>query len=453
MKTQPTGMRAFLIVWAGQVVSLIGTGMTQFALGIWAWEETGKATALVLVFFFFLVPNLLFSPIAGALVDRSNRKLVMMVSDITAGMSSIVLFFLLAAGRMEIWHLYVSAVWTGLFESFQWPAYSAAISTMLPKEQYGRANGMMMLAESGSRILAPIFAGALLAFVAIENILLIDVVTFTFAVAALFFVHIPQPKPSSEGQAAQESLWADVAFGFRYIRSRSSLLGLQLVFTGINFVAAFSFPLMTPLILARTGKDELVLATVQSVGAIGGVIGGFLLSVWGGPKRRIHGVLGGMILGSLLGQVPLGISQTTVLWAAGAFMASFFLPFLNGSNQAIWQSKVPPDLQGRVFAARRFIAQFSFPFGLALAGPLADQVFEPAMRGGLADSFGWLVGTGAGSGMGLMFVIFGLLGAGVGLAGYIFPHIRNVETIMPDHQGGTAEDTPAEMPLQAEAVV
>ncbi len=442
MNTQSTGMKAFTIVWAGQLVSLIGTGMTQFALGIWAWEETGKATALTLVIFFFLVPNVLFSPFAGALVDRSNRKLVMMISDLAAGLSSIVIFLLLAAGELEIWHLYVTAAWTGLFESFQWPAYSAAISTMLPKEQYGRAYGMMTLAESGSRILAPIFAGALLSVAAIENILLIDVMSFTAAILALLVVHIPQPEVSAEGQAGQGSLLSEAVYGFRYIKARPSLLGLQLVFTGLNFVAAFSLPLMTPLILARTGKDELILATVQSIGAVGGVLGGMVLSVWGGPQRRIHGVLGGMILVSLLGQIPLGISRTIFLWAFGAFMEAFILPFLNGSNQAIWQAKVPPDLQGRVFSVRRFIAQFSFPVGLALAGPLADQIFEPAMRpnGNLAEMFGWLVGTGAGAGMGLMFVIFGVLGVGVGIVGYAFPHIRNVETIMPDHQARAADD-------------
>ncbi|MBZ0309220.1 MAG: MFS transporter [Anaerolineae bacterium] len=442
-------MRVFTIVWAGQLVSLIGTGMTQFALGIWAWEETGKATALTLVFFFFLVPNLLFSPFAGALVDRSNRKRVMMISDLAAGLSSIVIFLLLAAGELEIWHLYVSAAWTGLFESFQWPAYSAAISTMLPKEQYGRAYGMMSLAESGSRILAPIFAGALLSVAAIENILLIDVMTFTAAILVLLAVHIPQPEVSAEGQAGQGSLLSEAAYGFRYIKARPSLLGLQLVFTGFNFVAAFSLPLLTPLILARTGKDELMLATVQSIGAVGGVLGGMVLSVWGGPKRRVHGVLGGMILVSLFGQLPLGLSRTIFLWAFGSFIQAFILPFLNGSNQAIWQAKVPPDLQGRVFSVRRFIAQFSFPLGLVLAGPLADQVFEPAMRpdGSLAERFGWLVGTGAGAGIGLMFVIFGLLGAGVGLMGYAFPHIRNVETIMPDYH--VSEKT--ELPVMAEA--
>lgn len=451
MKNQ--GMRAFLVVWAGQVVSLIGTGMTQFALGIWAWEETGQATALALVIFFFAVPGLLFSPIAGALVDRSNRKLVMMLSDLGAGLSSIVIFFLLAAGELEIWHLYITAAWAGLFSAFQWPAYSAAISTMLPKEQYGRADGMMMLAESGSQILAPIFAGALLGFVELETILLMDMISFTAAILALMVVHIPQPKVSKEGKAAQGNLLQEASYGFRFILSRPSLLGMQLVFTGINFVGAFTFPLITPLILARTGNDEWSLATVQSIGAIGGVVGGFVLSVWGGPKRRVHGVLGGMILSSLLGQVPMGISRTIFLWVFGAFMASFILPFLNGSNQAIWQAKVPPDLQGRVFAVRRLIAQFSFPLGLALAGPLADKVFEPAMQpnGSLADTFGWLVGTGDGAGFGLMFVLFGLLGAGVGLAGYSFPQVRNIETLMPDHDGQIEETLSTEMPIGAEA--
>jgi hypothetical protein len=178
-----------------------------------------------------------------------------------------------------------------------------------------------------------------------------------------------------------------------------------------------------------------MLGGVQSVLGIGGVVGGLLLSVWGGPKRRVHGVLLGMTLSSLLGELVLGLGNGPLVWGIGAFFSSFFIPVINGSNQAIWQAKVAPDVQGRVFSARRLIAQLSWPIATLLAGPMADFVFEPAMAAGgaLGGAFGGLVGTGAGSGMSLMFVTTGLMGVVVGLGGYAIPAIRNAEDILPDH--------------------
>jgi len=178
-----------------------------------------------------------------------------------------------------------------------------------------------------------------------------------------------------------------------------------------------------------------MLATVQSIGAIGGILGGLLLSTWGGPKRRVHGVLISMIATSLLGEVLMGIGRNIFMWGVASFCLHAIMPILNGSNQAIWQAKVAPDVQGRVFSARRTIAQISAPIAMLMAGPLADRVFEPALRegGALVGVFGGLVGVGAGAGMGLMFVLSGTLGIVVGLSGYLSKAVRQAETLLPDH--------------------
>jgi len=432
---RPAGMRGFTLVWSGQVVSLLGSGMTWFALTIWAWELTGQATALALVAFFHFGPTVLLSPIAGALVDRWDRKLVMMLSDLAAGLMSVLVLLLYSTGHLEIWHLYLTGAFAGAFEAFQFPAYSAAVTTMVPKEQYVRANGMLSLAESASGVFAPLAGGILLGIVGISGVLAIDVVTFMVAIGALLLVRIPPPQTSESGQEGKGSLWQESLYGFRYILKRPSLLGLQLVFLGSNLTASFSFAVLAPMILAQTGKDQVTLGLVQSVLGIGGVVGGLLLSVWGGPKRRVHGVLLGMTLSSLLGELVLGLGNAPLIWGIGAFFSSFFIPIINGSNQAIWQAKVAPDVQGRVFAARRLIAQLSWPIATLLAGPMADQVFEPAMAAGgiWGDTLGGLVGIGAGAGMSLMFVITGLMGVFVGLGGYAVPAIRNAEQILPDY--------------------
>lgn len=434
-KKHPTGMFAFTIVAIGQAISLIGSGMTQFAIIIWAWQETGQATTLALAGFFGFAPVVLISPIAGALVDRLNRKLIMMLSDLAAGLSTIALLILYLTDGLQIWHLYVLGAFVGIFQAFQWPAYSAAISVMIPKEQYGRANGMLQLAHSGAGILAPILAGVVLGFAGISWVFIIDIATFLFAIGALLLVHIPEPETTAEGLKSKGSLWKESAYGFKYIWERKSLFWLQMVFFFINLTATFGFTVAAAMILARTNNDTVILGSVQSAGAVGGVLGGMLLSVWGGPKRRVHGVLLGMIGTSLLNALLMGVGRGLPVWAAASFMGALIIPILNGSNQAIWQAKVAPDLQGRVFSVRRLIAQITVPVIMLLAGPLADYVFEPALAegGALAPIFGGLVGTGPGAGMGLMFVISGVLGVIVGLGGYIFPLIRNVEDILPDH--------------------
>ena len=434
---QYTGMNAFLVFWLGQLVSLLGTNMSRFALTIWAWEITGQATALALMGVFSFAPTVLVSPIAGALVDRLPRKLVIMMSDLAAGLASVTILLLYSAGNLEIWHLYVAGAFAGVFESFQFPAFSAAISTMVPKEQYGRANGLLGLAESASTIAAPVLAGLLLALIGIGGILLIDIVSFLFAVSVLVFIAIPQPKQTDAGEEAKGNFWREVIYGFRYILARPSLLGLQLTFLGSNFFSGMGMILMNAMILARTHNNEIALATVQTALGIGGVVGGILLSTWGGPKRRVHGVLLGFIWASLF-QAWLGTGQTLWIWSAAGFLILFSIPIINGSNQAIWQAKVAPDVQGRVFGARRVFAQIVGPLGMALAGPLADRVFEPAMRSGgtLAQTWGWLFGTGPGAGMGLLITLTGLAGIAIGLIGYTVPAIRQAEEILPDHDQG-----------------
>lgn len=435
-RSRPMGMRAFIIIWIGQVVSLLGTAMTQFGFTIWAYEKTGQATSLALIGFFFVLPMVVLSPTAGAIVDRSNRKMLMMVSDLAAGLTTIVQLVLLTTGQLEIWHLYVTAAIAGTFQTFQWPAFAASITLMLPKEQYGRANGMLELANSASGVFAPMLAGVLLGVIGLTGILIIDIITFTFAVGTLLFVYIPQPAQTQAGREGQGSLWTESAYGFRHIWARPSLLGLQLIFAIGNFFATIGYTLIAPMILARTDNNELMLASVLSAGAIGGVVGGLTMSAWGGPKRRVHGVLGGWVLGSLLGETLLGLGRTLPIWVVASFFFALSAPVINASNQSIWQAKVAPDVQGRVFAVRRLIAWVVVPLAQLVAGPLADQVFEPAMMpwGSLADTFGRLVGVGPGAGMALMLVFSGLAAALVGMSGYAVRDVRDAEEILPDHE-------------------
>jgi MFS family permease len=409
--------------------------MSAFALTIWAYQITGKATSLALVGFFHMTPLLIFSPIAGVIVDRSNRKLMMMISDMASGLATIGVLVLYLTGGLQIWHLYIASAITGTFQTFQWPAYSAAITMIVPKQHYARAHAMNELAGNSSGIFAPLLAGALLPLIGLGGILSIDIITFIVAIGSLLIVHIPQPKATAEGRASQGSILKEAAYGFRYIFERSSLLGLQLIFMVGNFFATLAFTLLAPMILARTGNNALIFGSVQTAGAIGGVVGGLAMSAWGGPKWRVHGVLSGWTLSGLFGATLIGLGRGFPGWAVGNFISAFLVPLINSSNQAIWQAKVAPDLQGRVFATRRLIAWLVTPVATLLAGPLADNVFGPAMSTDtpMSAAFGWLVGVGPGTGMSLIIVFCGLAMSLVGVGGYAIREVRQAETLLPDH--------------------
>jgi MFS family permease len=435
----PTGLAGFTVVWFGQFISMLGSGMTSFAITIWAYELTGKASALALVAFFSFAPVIAFSPLAGAIVDRVSRKLVMAASDIGAGLATVALLVLQATGHLQLWHLFVTGFLAGALGAFQFPAYSAAVTTMVDKKHYARTSGMLGLADSASGIIAPILGGGLYVLIGLRGIMLVDLATLAVALAALLIVHIPEPK-REEIVEATSSLWSDCVFGFRYIIARRSLLGIQLLMLGVNFVSTFGFAVMAPMILARTGNNSVVFGAVEMAGSVGGLAGGAVMALWGGAKRKIHGVLLGMALAGI-GSLLLGVGQGIVAWWVGSFIATFMaVSIVNGSNQAIWQSKVPPAMQGRVFATRRMIAQGMIPVATLSAGFCADRVFEPLMRSGspTASALGHIVGIGPGAGMGLMLVLAALLRIAISLGGYAFPAVRNVETLIPDHDATPA---------------
>ncbi len=432
---QPRGMLGFTIVWLGQLVSVLASSMSGFALSIWMFQKTGSATAMSAMQVSFILPFMLITPVAGVMVDRYNRKLMMMISDMASALGTIGILVFQATGQLQTWHLYVAVLLMGLGNAFQWPAYSAAISTMLPKEQYGRANGMMSLIDSGPAVFAPIMASALLPILGLTGILTIDVVTFFLAIGALLVVHIPQPKKTPEGEAGRGSLLKETIFGFKYIFERPSLRVYLAVILALNISLGFSQPITAPMILSRTNQDTITFGAVETAAAIGGVVGGLIMSAWGGFKRRIDTMLAGWVVWAVVGFIVFGISRWPVVWMVTIAIGSMTFPITNGAAQAIWQSKVAPDVQGRVFAARRFIAWLTDPIMPLVAGGLADFVTEPAMRTPSAFSQGasLLVGSGPGSGMSLQFILSGILFLGVTLVGFLTPAFRNIEKNLPDH--------------------
>ena len=412
---------------------MLGSAMTWFAFTIWVWEKTGQATALAFISFFTFLPTILFTPIAGTLVDRWNRKWVMALSDMATALGTLVALILFLSNSLEIWHVYIIGTVAGFFTAFQYPAYNAAVTTMLPKEQYTRAEGMLGLIPAISTVFGPMCGAVLLKNYGMAFIMTIDLITFLAAFGTLLWVHIPQPKISVVGAQSRGSLWQETLFGFGYIRKHARLYSLIKMFMTVNFFLAIGATLLAPMVLSKSANNEVALATVQTVGALGGIAGGVLLSVWGGPKRRIHGILIGGAGACLLGVVWLGLSTQLLFLAIGSFFFAFFEPFVEGINLSIWQSKVEADVQGRVLSAKHLMAQIPYLLGVLVSGLLAEKVMKPLLQQNTSITH-WF-GNESGAGMSFLLVLAGLSGAIIFLLGYVFRNIREVDSLIPDIKG------------------
>lgn len=440
-------MKPFYTIWSGQVVSQVGTGLTAFALGVWVYQQTGSATSFALIFLFLELPGLLIAPLAGALVDRHDRRTMMIAADLMAGLGSLAVLLLALSGQLDVWHIYLVVAISSLGNAFQEPAYLASIPLLVPRKQLGHANGLAQTAVAIRQVLAPALAGYLLLEVGLSGVVGIDVVTFLVALATLLAVRIPRPPRLAEaGDEGEGGLRQELTFGLSYIFRHPGLLGILAVIGWFSFMLAIIGPLITPMILEFTSAAMLGLLT--SIGGVGMLVGGMLMSSWGGPARRIHGVLGFLALAGIALMLH-GLRPSSLLIGVCAFFFFATLPFIFACNDIIWQTKVPSGVLGKVLAARQMLTRATVPLGYVLAGPLADHVFEPLLAPGgtLATSVGALIGTGPGRGIAFMFILGGasvILVAGVGL---LYPRLRGLEDEIPD----ALEPSRADAPLDIES--
>ncbi|MEA2560962.1 MAG: hypothetical protein QOH06_2466 [Acidobacteriota bacterium] len=401
-------MGTFALIWTGQVISFIGSGISMFALGVWVFQQTHSATSYTLIALSGSLAGLLLMPFGGVLADRWPRRLAILWSDAAAALGTLFLLLMLLSGRLAVWHIYLAVAFIAVCNTVQVPAFMAAVTMLAPRKQLGRASGLMQFGNSAASILSPLLAGALLAVLPLWGILLIDIATFLFAAATLFIARIPEPERSETGAAGQRSLLGDAALGWHYIVRRPGLAALAGYFAILNLLVGITTVLVAPLVLSFAGSAEL--GRVQSLGGMGLLAGGLIMTAWGGGTRHMRTILG---LSPLLGIALLlvGVRPSVALIAAGMFSFFLIVPLINGSSQVIWQSKVEPDLQGRVFAIRRLIAQGTLPLAYLIAGPLADRVFGPllARDGLLAPTVGAVLGTGPGRGIGLVFLTMGVM--------------------------------------------
>lgn len=410
------GWRTFLIIWTTQSLSVFGSALTSFATTIWLTQiafplpeqRAELGFALAAQGLAFGIPTMLLAPIAGAWADRHSRKAMMLIADAVNGVVSLALIALLLAGALNVVTLIVLTAMMAACTTFHSAGFDTSYAMLVPEEKLPRANGMMQTIWSLSAILSPALAATIIAlptlarqgslFEPLRSALAplesgvplafaLDVLTFVIAAGTLLFLRVPSPvRAELASSETRPSLWADVGEGASYIWRRKPILWLLGTFTLANFVSAPT-AVFVPLILkfnlagdwaAQGFTFETALALLVTLTSVGGVVGGVFISVWGGLKRRrVYGVLVAMII-SGLAQVVFGLSPFFYLTALMGFLTVAMIPIMNAHSQAIWQSQVPHELQGRVFAVRRVIAQFTYPVSTLLAG-LSVGLFNPGV--------------------------------------------------------------------------
>ena len=425
-------MKTFIIVWIGQVVSILGSSMTGFALGVWVFQQTGSATSFALILLFNMLPKALVAPFAGVLADRYDRRRIMIITDLSAGIATMIVAALFATGNLSTWHIYLLTAVNASASAFQGPAFGAALTQLVPKAQFGRANGMQQLGEGIGQIIAPVLAAVFLGIFGLVSVLLVDMLTFLFAVTILLFVRFPEIRKAEGGRGEVMSAWnAQIGQAVNYLLGRPGLLGLMLVFTLVNFFVGVAEAVLTPMVLNFTTSENLGL--IMTIGGVGMLAGSALMTIFGGGKRKVYAVFGAY---AFLGVAVFlaGLRPSVLLVSIAVFLAFFALPTVMSASQAIMQTKVAPLIQGRVFGLRIFMNTLSFALAYLLGGVLADIIFEPLMakNGTLADTVGRLIGVGPGRGMGLMFILMGILSIASALSAFAYPRIRRVEIELPD---------------------
>lgn len=406
-------MAPFFLIWTGQAVSLLGSQLVQFALIWWLTRTTGSATVLATAVLVSLLPQIVLGPLAGAIVDRWNRRMLMMVADSLIALATVGLAVLFWTGLVQIWHVYALMLLRSAFGLFHWSAMQASTSLMVPKEHLSRVQGLNQMLNGVMNIGSAPLGALLLVWLPMQGILAIDIVTATIAVSCLFFVAIPQPErhlftyPAGPAGPAEVKLglWQDVCDGLRYVWAWPGLMLIAGLATLINLLLNPTNALQPLLVTNHFHGQAFHLAWMESAWGVGVVAGGVTLSAWGGFRRRvITSLVGIVVLGA--GIAALGVIPATGFWVAVVvlFVIGFTQPMIDGPLFAVLQSVVAPEMQGRVFMLVISMAKAMSPLGLIIAGPLADAF-----------------------GVQVWFLVGGVLTGLLGAAALLVPAIMNIE--------------------------
>ncbi len=423
-------MKYFLTLWSSESISLLGSAMTKFALILWAYKQQGTASSIAFLAFFTYLPSILFCFVAGTLVDKWDKRKILLISNFVAALGTLSVFILFSTGNLHIWHLYAINFILSFMTAFQNPASYVAVSILAPKEHYVRVSGLQAFSNSVISIVSPALATALLAFGGLQLILIIDMFSFGIALAALlFFIHIP-PIPDESNEKKQLFLKSCLD-GFSFLQKHKALLKMIVFFSFINLLAYLTgYGIMPAMILARSGNNQAVLGMVSSFIGIGTLTGSIIVIAAKPAKSKTRVIFISLAVSFILANVLWAVGRNKWIWVFAAFAGNLPIPFVNANITTIMRTKVPEHMQGRVFSTRDTLQFFTIPLGLFLSGILADGIFEPFMRtvSPLQKLCTLLVGHGKGSGMAVMFLLTGTIGFIASVFALIDPRYKELDS-------------------------
>ncbi|MDE6014825.1 MAG: MFS transporter [Acetatifactor sp.] len=417
--------KKYIILWFSQSISQLGSAMTSFALILWVYTVRHSALTVSLMSFCSYVPYILISPFAGAFVDRHSKKKIMLIADSVAALCTCSVLLLTLSDALQIWHIYLINSVIGCMNAFQSPASSVALGKLVPQDKLANVSGMNSFSGNLTAVLTPVLAAALFAIDGLSLILFIDLGSFTFAFLVLLLaITIPEEATTKKNR---ESIFSGCKEGLRFLCHEKGILMIVLTMALLNFFSRLTYEnILSPMLLARSGDNSLVLGIVNAVMGLGGILGGILVSAGKLSKNNIRMIYVSAALSFGFGDLLMGLGQNITVWSIAGLAASLPIAFINAGQNVILYKKVPSEIQGRIFAVRNAIQYSTIPLGILLGGFLADYVFEPFMQGNtpVASALQTLVGAGTGSGMAVMFLCTGILGLSFSILSYYHKDIQ-----------------------------
>jgi MFS family permease len=411
--------------------------MTSLGVGIWVFAETGKTTPLLLTSFFNELPGMLAGSLAGVVVDRWDRRWVMILADAGQAVGSLLLMISFLSGHFQLWQLYAVAFLQGTFGAFQGPAEDAATTMLVPEGHRERANAIKEISFPLAGIVAPVLAGVFYTVIGIAGIILIDLATFLFAVTVALFIHIPHPTQTEIGRAFTGGFWKEAFSALKFLVSRRALFIFVLYMAFINFMLNGPLDLALPYLILLTGSEKIA-GTVMGVMSLGAFAGASLIAIWGGTRPRMNTLIPGLLISGVM-FLFFGIARAPIWIGVSLFMILLPLPVMDTMYMSILQVKTPPDMQGRVFALADQLGLIGSTISFALTGYLVDHVINPSVQTQAWAVFQPLIGSDAGAGIGLVEVVTGIIILLVTVAVYSSIHIRELEIRLPDYQAAPME--------------
>ena len=402
--------KKYIVLWLSQSISQLGSSMTAFALVLWVYEQTHSALSVSLISFCNYVPYILTSIFIGSFIDSHRKKSVMLVADSIAAMTSLFTLGFLIAGNLAVWHIYIVNMIVGVSTAFQQPASSVAIAKIVPKNKLSNVSGMNSFSGNLVIVFSPMLAAMLFSVGDLPLILLFDLFSFAVAFCVLLFL-IRIPERLTKGKF--KSPFAEIMFGFHFLKTEKGILYIMLTMAVINFFSRLTYEnILSPMILARSSENNIVLGIVNACMGIGGIVGGLLVSMKRESRKKANMIYVSAALSFLLGDLTMAVGRNVFFWSFAALAASLPLPFIMAGQNLILYKKIPDNIQGRIFAVKNAVQYSTIPFGILLGGYLSDYVFEPFMRSNsdVVTLLEKIVGTGAGGGMAVMFLCTGICG-------------------------------------------